>query len=180
MDALVPGSVAALARDSYRGSLARAWVGVDVVILADISGSMGELIDGQPAIAYARRAVADIQARHPGRVALIAYNERATLLPGGALPDPSGNTLLAPALQLAAQLAAPDVKLIVISDGLWRDHALVMHIASTLPNAIDGVYVGSDPAGKRALQQLCAGRGQALMKRVPELAETITRLLPGA
>lgn len=182
MGALVRGSVAAIAQERYNGDLARAWMAVDVIVLADVSASMRELVDGRPAIHYARSAIEGIQHEHPGRVAIIAYNDVATLLPHGALPEPCGNTRLAPALELARRVAALGVRIVIISDGLWQDHseALKLAMALGMQRQLDGIYVGGDRAGQRALEEICRGRGQTMTRRMPELPAAIRGLLAGS
>lgn len=180
MGTIVRGSVAAIARAQHGGDLAMAWMQVEVVILADVSASMREVVDGKRAIDYARNAIEHIQAEHPGRVALIAYNHQAILLPGGALPDPDGSTRLAPALELARRVAAPGVRLIIVSDGLWADHHEALALANALAQTrrIDGIYVGADARGQRALAELCRS-GATMQRRAPELPAAVRGLLTG-
>jgi hypothetical protein len=180
MGAIVRGSVAAIARERHQGDVARAWMEVEVLVLADVSASMGEMVDGKPAIAYARAAVEGIQAEHPGRVALVAYNEHATLLPNGVLPEPSGYTRLAPALELARRLTVAGMHIVIVSDGLWQDHNEAKKLAWALRQTrrLSGIYVGNDPQGRRALDAICAG-GQTMTRRAPELPAAIKGLLTG-
>lgn len=178
MDAMIRGSVGEIARMHYGNSIARAWLNVELIALVDVSASMRDLVDGRAAIDWAQRALEQLQVAHPGRVAIIAYNDRAGLHIDGRLPMPTGGTRLAPALRLAQQIAAPDVKLVVISDGLWQDHAEAMQVARAMVNPIDGIYVGDDAAGLRALQEICRS-GATMHRRPPELPAAVRGLLTG-
>lgn len=178
-EAIVRGSIADMARREGV-SLALAWMHVDLIVICDRSDSMAD--DAEPGVSRYARADAElraIQARYPGRVALIAFNTSAQLEASGMLPPPYGGTSLAPALRLARQVHAPGMRVLVITDGEVQDLDGAIAEARRLPVALEGLYVGPEGGrGAAMLRRICeASNGRAETGRLDRLLPTAQRLL---
>ncbi len=108
----------------------------DVLVLADVSGSMQESAGSRRKIEILRDALADI----PKSAKLIAFSSTAKEVE--VLPDPAGGTALHLALQFAARYN-PAVTL-VISDGQPDDKAASLAAARSMTGIINVLYCGPD------------------------------------
>jgi hypothetical protein len=117
--------------------------GKDVLIVADLSGSMGESIGGLNVTKHRHLEVAleDVRKTHPAAKVII-FNSSAMLFTGSKLPSPDGGTNLAFALQLA-QTFKPQ-KTIIISDGLPDDGVSAKREADKITGVVDTIYCGPD------------------------------------
>lgn len=182
MDALIKGSLAALAREQNK-SLAEMWINVDAVILVDISGSMEshDARGGKARHQVAQEELERLQAQLPGKLAIIAFSTHTQFVPGGKLPETESTTNLAGALKFArAADSIPDMRFIVISDGEPDSEHEALEEARLYRNRIDTIYVGPEGgSGARFLKRLATSKGgEALVKPLlTELSTGIAGLL---
>lgn len=173
--AFVRGSVMDVARREDV-SLALAWLNVDLLVIVDRSSSMKEeALPGRSRYERAQAALRDLQERHPGRIAVIAFNECAELCADGRIPPPRGATSLAPALRMARQVYAPPMRVLIVTDGEVHDEAAALAEAATFPVRLEGLYVGPEGGdGAAMLRRICAANGGRANVGTPD------RLLPNA
>jgi len=181
--AMVKGSLSQIAKESGK-TLAESWISVDAVILVDISLSMSDrdARGGKSRHEVAQEELTNLQKTLPGKIAIIAFSQDFTFVPGGLLPPPQDVTDLAGALKYTHIAdAIPGMKFIVISDGEPNDEAEALKEAKRYKNIIDTIYVGpeSGRAGREFLQKLAkASGGEFMLKpKVAELASGIRGLL---
>jgi hypothetical protein len=185
----VPGSVADLAlRNNV--SLAESIMAADHFFLVDISGSMSanDAEGGQQRWEVARKEMEKLQARLPGKVALIAWEDKVEFCPGGILPYPRGTTDLAGALTFVYDSGldeATDITIHVISDGEPNEPERAMQVAKQFRNIkINTVYVGAPHdhyGGQEFLKHLAAtsGGGFSDAHQTLDLDTVIARLTAG-
>lgn len=115
----------------------------DVLIVADLSGSMSESIGGLNVTKHRHLeiALADVRKTHP-LAKVIIFNGGAQLFTGTQLPEPAGGTNLAGALQFASQHKPQ--KTIIISDGLPDNEVAAKEQADKLTGVVDTIYCGPD------------------------------------
>ena len=91
--ALVPGSLSAVAKREGQ-SLAETFLGVDVMILIDVSASMEQRDsrDGMSRYQVALAELGKIQRSMPGRLGIVAFSTHPVFCPGGAPPMLAGET----------------------------------------------------------------------------------------
>jgi hypothetical protein len=183
--AIVPGSLSDLARVG-NGSITETFIGCDVVILVDVSGSMSEADSrgGKRRYDVALEELAQLQASLPGKLAVIGFSNEVIFCPGGAPPFLAAQTDLAGALRFAKIADVPGMRFIVISDGLPDNTEEALRVAKTFVGRIDVVYVGPEdyPTGREFLAKLarrCNG-ATVTADRVKELATTVEHLLIAA
>ena len=173
---IVKGSLSAIARENNK-SLAESWISVDAVILVDISFSMseGDARNGMTRHRAAQEELDHLQKTLPGKLAIVAFSEGCTFMPGGVLPPAQGATDMAKALKyvrLADKI--PGIRFIVISDGEPQEEDAALIEARKFKNRIDTVYIGPElGSGRVFLQKLDnLKNGQAMTK--PQLKELAT------
>lgn len=155
-----------------------------IVILADVSGSMSESAGAKRKVDLLQEALNQVIPTLPGAT-LIAFNSMpAEVAPAQPLPPPSGGTALHRALDYAAQ-SKPKLTLI-ISDGQPDDKRAALTAADKLSGRIEVIYVGPDGDfdAINFLRQLAGMSGGSVvvhdLKKQPQLASTIKQLaLPG-
>jgi len=169
-DMIVSGSMAEMQRTAGYG-LAKAWLKVEAVILVDVSSSMetADAGDGdrEQRVAVARREVAKLQKRMPGKLAIVNFNHDASWSPEGRIENPGGSTNVAGALEYVADLLGPGaegIKIVVVSDGEPDSAEAALEEAGKLAAkgaVINTVYCGPDRGmGKGFLERLAsAGKG---------------------
>ncbi len=182
---IVPGSLSDIATKSNT-SIAESFMSADVIILVDVSGSMGarDAAAGQQRYSVACDELARLQRALPGKVAVVAFSDRAHFAPGGVPPFESGGTDLAGALRFV-QVADGLVKFVVISDGQPNDERAALDVARQFKSRIDVVFVGPEDdyaGGQRFLERLTAASGGTFITsdRAHELATKVERLLLSA
>lgn len=140
---IVPGSIAAMAQ-ANGGRIAPP----EVIIIFDHSGSTeiidANLLDGRRVSRYqaACEQLAIIQARLPGKIAVLAFADEVTPCPGGVPPEPTGFTNLTGALRFAREADTGAVRFIVISDGAPNNKGTALAVAGEYAGQIDTVLVG--------------------------------------
>lgn len=178
--ALVPGSLAAIAKDSGQ-SLAESFLSADAIILVDVSGSMaakdtqGLLSRYDAACQELRRLQSDL----PGKVAIIAFSDRPEFSPGGVPRYSGGGTDLAGALRFVHTADGCGIRFIVISDGWPNDAEGALSAAKAFTDRIDCVFIGpeGDP-GADFLRRLASASGGQYSKNAPsDVAKRVEQLL---
>jgi len=177
---IVPGSIADAAIQAG-GELTQPPI---MVIMIDISSSMNETdarYKGKVVSRYeaAKQQLIELQARHPGQIAIIAFGDEATACPGGVPPLPSGWTQLHLALAMAREADTGSMKFLIISDGLPQMHHLVEAEAELFTVPIDVIFVGKDSNGERFLGDFAKKTGGAFYTDTSTmlLTTTISKML---
>lgn len=181
--ALVPGSIAALARRNNM-SLAETFLNAEAVVIVDVSGSMADrdARGGSSRYDVALDELTRLQADLPGKVAVIEFSTFPAFVPGGKPSFQGGGTYLAEALRFTKAADVEGMRFFVISDGEPADPLAALKEAQKYTCHIDTVFVGPEDdwvGGRTFLKQLAtASGGQAVTcDRVKELATTVERLL---
>lgn len=184
--AIVPGSLSAVAlKDSV--SIAEAFIGVDCVVLIDVSGSMEmrDSRDGLSRYEVALSELASLQKALPGKIGVIAFSNSPVFCPSGQPPLLADNTDVAKALSFAKVSDIPGVQFILISDGEpcseSRDaEGDALRVAQTYQNKIDTIYCGPEGGrGQEFLRRLAAASGGTFARdfQAQKLAGTVLLLL---
>ena len=182
--AIVKGSLAAVA-ESTGQSIAISFLSADVIVLVDVSGSMGmtDSRGGQQRYSVACSELAKLQASTPGRIAVVAFSTWPTFAPSAVPPYSGGGTDLAAALTFVHP-ADGTVQFIVISDGEPNDEAKALAIAASFTSKISTVYVGPEDelSGARFLKKLAKASGGKFVvaDRAQELAAAVSTLMLAA
>lgn len=162
MDALVKGSIGQLARESGK-SIAETFIGADVVVLVDTSGSMGtcDAVGKQSRYDAACRELASLQANLPGKLAVLSFSDVVIFCPNGQPINLHSSTNLAGALRFAKVADVADMRFIVVSDGEPDDASAALTVARTYTNRIDVIYIGSELSkyGQDFLNELARASG---------------------
>lgn len=183
---LVKGSLGAIAKQSGQ-SLAETFLGCDVVVIVDTSGSMGSQDSRQGRSRYDQACweLATLQGSLPGKIAVISFADRVMFCPNGTPFNFGGSTDLKGALKFAKVADIPGaMRFIVISDGQPDDPQGALAVAKKYQNKIDVIFVGDEafPAGRDFLEQLArASGGQTITAdKAKELASSVQKLLATA
>jgi hypothetical protein len=141
----VMGSLSDVAKQSGL-SIAETFIGADVVIIVDESGSMGarDTRGGKSRHEVALEELAKLQSTLPGKIAVIAFSSNVVFVPGGQPILLGGGTDLEGALRFAKVADVADMRFIIISDGEpdYEDGAL--RVAATFEGRIDTIFVGPE------------------------------------
>lgn len=179
--ALVLGSIAAVAQDTGR-PLAMTMMDVDAVVIVDTSGSMSayDSRGGQQRYDVACQELAALQARLPGKLAIVSFSDIALLCPTGRPDFLGGGTNLAGALRYARTFDVDGVRFIVVSDGEPDSKTDALAEAARISGRIDTIYVGPESgAGREFLARLAnvSGGKTVVAERALELTAAVTLLL---
>jgi hypothetical protein len=185
--ALISGSLSAVSRAEGK-PLAQTFIGADVVVLVDTSGSMGTRDTAQGLTRYdvACQELASLQASLPGKVAVLSFSGQNQVMfcPDGRPHNFGGGTDLAGALRFAKVADVPGIRFVVISDGEPDSEAAALSTARGYTNRIDVIYVGSElnPRGRDFLTKLAAQSGGtavtvAAVGRQGQLSSEMRKLL---
>lgn len=133
----------------------------EVVVLADTSDSMDEMVGGlqMRKCEHLMIALKDVLLYHP-KIRIISFGRFVREVPDlAAMPAPDGGTPLGKALELAKKYKPR--KTIIVSDGCPDSEEHARTAATKLTGIIDAIYCGPDqhPAVKflQSLCQDCAG-----------------------
>lgn len=180
---LVPGSLGAIAKQN-NVSIAESFLSCDVIVVVDISGSMGsnDSRGGKSRYEVACEELANLQATLPGKIAVISFSDDAKFCPSGLPGMIECSTNLTKALRFVKVAdEVPGMKFILISDGQPDDESGALNVAKTFQNHIDVIYVGpeSNPFGRDFLYKLAAATGgkSVTAEAAKELSATVQRLL---
>lgn len=123
----------------------------EILIVADLSGSMGEPIGDLNLTKHQHLeiALADVRKTHPA-AKIIVFSSTHQLFTGAKLPPPAGGTNLAGALHFASTFRPQ--KTIIISDGIPDNEVTAKQEADKITGVIDTIYCGPD--GHPAIQFL--------------------------
>lgn len=182
MNNLVVGSIGALAQQNNK-SLAESFVSADVVIIVDVSGSMGDHDSrgGKARYEIACEELVQLQQNLPGKIAVFGFSDVVEFCPNGLPRFQQGGTDMAAALKFVKIADVPGMRFILISDGEPSDEKETLEIAKKFQNKIDVIFVGPEerPRGRDFLHRLAvATGGQAVTAdRAAELAAGVMHLL---
>lgn len=144
-------------------SVAETFIGADVVIIVDESGSMGarDARGGQSRHNVALEELAKLQSTLPGKIAVIAFSDNVVFVPGGQPILLGGGTDLKRALEFAKVADVADMRFIVISDGEPDDEQGALRVAENFEGRIDAIFVGpeSEQFGRHFLAKLAHANG---------------------
>lgn len=129
-----------------------------VLLLCDISGSMGEVVGDKPKIQHLREAVLKFSLRK-----FVFSNSCYEV---SEIPGTKSNTNLTDALK-RVRVENPS-KIILISDGLPDYPDTAIKVAKTLSFPIDIIYIGNDETGKEFMQMLAKVTGGTEVTLNPE------------
>jgi len=179
--ALIKGSLGAIAqRDNM--TLAESFLSADVLLIVDMSGSMGahDAPGGKSRYEAAEQELRRLQEQNPGKIAVIAFSDTAEFAPTGIPRRMGAGTNLAGALSFVKPADGTGVRFIVISDGEPDDPPKALATARTFESKIDCVYIGPESGHGRAfLERLAAASGGSFAQGAAPgmLAEQVTLLL---
>jgi hypothetical protein len=164
-------------------SFSEAFVTVDSIILVDVSGSMStndvNAEDGiQSRFHEANRQLKKLQAKMPGKLAVVEFSDDAVFCPDGQLTGVKGGTDLLGALRFVSPAAGTGIKFVIVSDGLPDDEFSTLTYATQMREKLNCIHVGSDRRGKEFMERLASvSGGQALESEVQLLSDNIQKLL---
>lgn len=155
--ALVVGSIQDVAKG---GDTTLALMSATMVLVCDRSGSMGDYdSDARCKYKVEDDVVESLQKKHPGKVALIAFNDFSYLVLDGRLPSPEGGTNMALALELAYPMFEAGLSIVLISDGMPDDKESVFEWAKKMRGKLDTIFIGK-----------VGSDGDQFMKKVAKIA----------
>jgi len=181
---IVRGSLMAVSQQN-NSSLAESFLGADVIVVLDCSGSMdtADSTGGKTRRQVSRDQLIGIQETYPGRIALFCFANYCIFAPGGIPLPCGGSTDMAAALRYIQPADDCGSKIILVSDGMPNDASETLRIAREFKNRIDTLFCGpeSDVEGGRAfLEKLArATGGQAVTSAAPGVLEKEVLLLMG-
>lgn len=165
--------------------LAESFLSAEMVVIFDNSGSMGahDAPMGQTRLDYAEKQLNGLQAKFPGKIALICFADRVEYSPGGFILSVGGSTDMKKALEFAKVADDCGLKIVLVSDGEPNDKRGTLAIAKTYQSKIDVIYVGPEyPAhGRKFLEDLALATGGNFFnpEKVGELESGVETLLLG-
>jgi Mg-chelatase subunit ChlD len=180
-NAIVPGSLSAIAKQENK-SIAETFVNADCIVIVDTSASMNshDSRGGRSRYEVACEELAQLQAHHPGKIAVLAFSNDVMFCPSGIPAYLGGGTDMAKALQFAKIADVTGMQFILISDGEPDDETKTLDIARTYQNKISTIYVGPEqhPAGRDFLYRLAQATGGTgiTVDRARELKSGIEKL----
>lgn len=145
-NSIVRGSLSSVARDTGT-SVEEAFLKCDVVVIVDVSGSMGEYVrldDGESDTRFnlANSALRQIQDKYPGRVALLQFSDTVRFMPNGELEFDGRRTEMGEALHMARAADLPGIKFILVSDGFPNNEHTALDAAKRFTQPIHTIYIG--------------------------------------
>jgi Mg-chelatase subunit ChlD len=167
-NAIVKGSLSAIAK-SENSSIAEVFLGAEIIVLLDWSGSMvaRDAGGGKSRKQVAQEHLVRLQEAHPGKVGLICFADYPIFCPNGSPLNCGGCTALEKALRYVKPVDDTDTKIVIVSDGLPNDEEETLRVARTFKTKLDVIYIGDerDPTGGRVfLQKLAEATGGQFFK----------------
>lgn len=185
MNAIIPGSLSAISQ-ATGGSLAESFMQCDMIILADMSGSMGanDAPGGKSRFDAAEAEIIRLQKDNPGKIGLIVFSSTVEFCPAGIPRRLGGSTDLKRGLEFIRPVDDTGVQIVLVSDGVPNDPEGALKVARQFKTPISACYIGpeDDREGGRAfLKKLAQATGGAFhQSKAPGLlAEPVTLLLAG-
>lgn len=181
-NAIVPGSIAAIAKQSGK-SIAESFVNADCIVIVDTSSSMGchDSRGKRSRYDVACEELSGLQNSLPGKIAVLSFSNTVEFCPNGIPINLGGGTDMVEALKFAKMADVPEIDFILISDGEPNDENKTLAVAKTFKNEISTIYVGPEnhPLGRDFLNRLAqASGGQSItVDRAKELSSGIRYLL---
>lgn len=180
-NAIVPGSLQAIAL-AAGSSIAESFINADTVILVDTSASMQERDSrgGQTRYRVACDELARLQRTLPGKIAVIAFSDRAVFCPSGVPENLCQNTGLAKALRFAHVADDCGIAFVVISDGEPDSESEALAEAKRYTSTISTIFTGPEGgAGQAFLARLAAASGGRHLQahQAQDLADGVQKLL---
>ena len=180
---IVAGSLGAVSKKN-NSSIAMGFMGVKVLVMVDVSGSMMDRDTGDGSSRYevAVKQLELLQAENPGEVAVCCFSNGAQFCPGGVPLMLSGTTDMVAALRMMLMADNTGIRLILISDGEPDDDEKTIALARKFKSKIDTVFVGSESGrGRSFLKELSAATGgisiTTEVNQLGKLSDNITRLI---
>lgn len=164
-------------------TFAEAFLTVDAICIVDISGSMSTMdvvTEGGKCSRWeeANRQLAHLQARYPGKLAIVAFSDNAEFCPSGVLPGIQGGTNLYGALEFVQPADGSGIKFIVVSDGEPDREDTVLGLAQRMESKIDTIFIGTSARGRDFMERLSqATKGKSIVKGIELLEESVVLLL---
>lgn len=179
--AIVPGSLQQVSQTKGI-TLAESFLDVDVLLVVDMSGSMGckDAPGGLSRYEAAENELARLQGELPGKIGVIAFSSYPVFVPNGKPPHLDGSTDMAGALQFVKVADDTGIKFILISDGEPNDKEGTLKVAKTFKTKIDTIFIGPEmSSGKAFLDKLASltGGKSVKTKEVAMLAQPVKALL---
>ncbi len=155
---IVTGSLSQVAQANNQ-LLAETFLSCDVLLIADMSSSMGatDAPGGKSRYDVAEQDIIRLQGKYQGKVALICFSNSVEFCSTGKPIRLGGGTDLVAALTYIKVADDCGIKLIIISDGEPNDSDKCLQIAKTFTSHIDCVFVGPESdlyGGKAFLEKL--------------------------
>jgi hypothetical protein len=181
-NAIIKGSLGDVAKRENM-PLAETWMGVNMAVVCDTSGSMhlSDSRDGQKRYDVMIHELEKIQNNYPGKVAVIGFSSGVEWYPNG-VPYFEGNmTDMVKALQFIKPIDGLDIAITLISDGSPDDKEETLRVAKGFKTKINTIYVGpeDDRDCRRFLEDLAQLTGGTYQSdfRVDQLENKIAGLL---
>lgn len=167
---------------NHKVTFAEAFMTVDAIVIVDISASMStQDVDAEGGVRSrheeANNQLQRLQARHPAKIAVVAFSNDSQFCPSGVLPPVQSSTNMLGALQFVAPADDTGIKFILVSDGEPDDPQGTLAFARTLKTSINTIFVGKGRGGDFMRELAQATKGRSVEKGVELLEENITLLL---
>ena len=177
----VKGSLAE-SQKNRKVTFAEAFLTVDAIVICDVSASMStQDVDVEGGLRSrwdeCNHQLALLQARHPSKIAVVAFSNNAQFCPNGVLPPVQSSTNMLGALQFVAPADDTGIKFILVSDGEPDDPTGTLALARTLKTPINTIFVGRGRGADFMRELANATKGRSVEKGVELLEENITLLL---
>jgi len=180
---LIKGSLSAISKVENK-TLAESFMSCDVLILADMSSSMGakDAPGNKSRYDVAEQDIIRLQETYQGKVALVVFANDVQFCPSGYPIRLGGDTELSKALQFIKPADNCGIKIVIVSDGEPNNPTEALGIARGFSNKIDCIFVGPENdlrGGRKFLEKLAnAAGGSFVQSDAPGLlAESVERLL---
>jgi Mg-chelatase subunit ChlD len=183
--AIVKGSLGDVAQCSG-ASIAEAFVGADIVVIVDTSGSMQarDSRGGRSRYNVACDELRSLQEHNAGKIAVLSFSGYTVFCPNGKPQFLGGGTDMAGALKFAKIADVSGMRFVLISDGHPDDEQKALATARAYTNRIDTIFVGrEDDSRARAfllrLAQATGGQHVNIGVAQEALATTVQKMLAG-
>ena len=134
-----------------------------MVLLLDVSGSMGWEVAGVRKIDSLRMAAA----AHPS-IPKISFSSKIFR---GEIPEPNGTTNMAKGFRTIAS-SYPNREVILVSDGLPNNEEAAIEEALRIGKPVHVIYIGDDTYGKKFMKALAARTGGKWLNISEKIVDT--------